>query len=155
MPQYTLSHITSGQKKIKLHSLTITLHLKSRTGKSTEAEEVPRETVEFARSFELQMQGEILFWKIYSNAIYRAHECQKKSDTFLSLFTFCLLTFFSPVSLLHLSLSLFFSFISCALSLLLLSYRDKKSQNLFCRSSQKRAPVFPRVQAKVPQDHLY
>lgn len=99
------------------HSLTIALHLKSRTGKSTEAEEVPRETVEFARSFELQMQGEILFWKIYSNSIYRAHECQKKSDTFLSLFTFCLLPSFS-VSLLHLSFSLFFfSFISCTLSL--------------------------------------
>lgn len=55
--------------KIKAHSWTVALHLKSRTGKSTEAEEMPRETVEFARSFELQMQGEILFWKIYSNSI--------------------------------------------------------------------------------------
>lgn len=57
------------EEKIKPNSLTVALHLKSRTGKSTEAEEMPRETVEFARSFELQMQGEILFWKIYSNSI--------------------------------------------------------------------------------------
>lgn len=56
--------------------------------------------------------------------------------------------FFFPVSLLHLSLSLFVPLISCALSLLLLSYRDKKSQCLFCRTSQKKGSVFSRVQRK-------
>lgn len=35
-----------------------------------------------------------------------------------------------------------FSFISCALSLLLLSYINKKSQCLFCRSSQKKKDLF-------------
>lgn len=62
---------------------------------------------------------------------------------------------FSPFVLFFLShyftfpyLFLFF-FISCALSLLLLSYRDKKPQCLFCRSSQKkRDHFFPRVQGK-------
>lgn len=54
---------------------------------------------------------------------------------------------FSPFVLFFLShyftfpyLFLFF-FISCALSLLLLSYRDKKPQCLFCRSSQKKKGI--------------
>lgn len=112
---------------------------------------MPRETVEFARSFEFQMQGEILFWKIYSNSIQRAHECQKKSDTFLPLFTFCLLAS-SSVSLLHLSLRSFSLYQLCFVIAATISYQEKQSQNVY---SAERKGCFPKGTGKALKVHSY
>lgn len=137
---------------MKPHNLTIALHLKSRTGKSTEAEEMPKETVAFARSFELQMQGEILLWKIYSNSIYRAHECQKKSDTFLC-FHLCLLPSFS-VSLLHLSFSLYspppppLLAVLCHCCNFFLTESSNDKMSVLQTIPKRKGSVFPRGQEK-------